>query len=1092
MPLWLTPYALLYRRDVFDSHNISVPRTWEQALRIADEYGHGRLGPGLPQRAFCFEGNPACGSAHAILMYIVGTMVQLRGPSHGTWFDPDNLQPMYTGEAMRRALRIFAQLKNHSVSDDTPCLAVYRMLASGECLMVWGFSFAFKAASHNSSAMRGKQGVAGTPGSTTVLDRRSGRLVPCDRELCPFAEVINDTLTGQQTLVNTILPIDSWAFAINAHAPPHRQAAAYAVLHTFTGPEEHMRVLLMPTTEVTPLRTSELDQAAWVAAGYADRDVADYLEFYQNSFQHSNTYYELRMPGVFQVYTLVHNSVIRWLSGNYTIDEVIAFATTGTEEDGRSRSEIILLAVLVPVLGASVLLLASLWGVLRWRRVLDERQARRSGAPHAGPNTTLLVTDIQDSTCLWESLHAEVMDAAVKLHHRVIRGLLVLHNGYESATEGDSFILAFHKPDRALAFALAAQDALLAAEWPSELTDSSYAATLYVRHDPAAAAQLAAVLPASTSIREALVTAAGQDTLSPSKAAAAAVVATVRQQRASSGPSPLAPPQQTSRELAPAAADSVDAGSPFTASACPRSPYASAGSRCVPGPGPGAGPPDPRVLASPIKDSRRGSLDAGAKDSRRMSLDAIVRSRRSYKKVHLPAPSPAAAALLARHQLTDGSNHSEHCVPDSQPGLDGASQSQMSSAANTVGSHPLPPFMALPSDGVACANTERADSGAPSDSSTLQAAVSCVSMTLVDALGCLFPEAVAPRSYTGNVGPTLLLYRGLRVRMGMHSGVASEAEVQYNRASGRVVYPGRSLQLAKAVSDAGRGGQTTLTQASAVCSATQRALDPKAAATLGGGYVLLSAGWHVLKEGEAAIKVHSVFSRGLLPRAGHMAPPRSVEEKVPGSLQAPLGRVVVALAQVADAQDFASWGLEISMGSHVAISRTAGRLACKHCGYLVTTAPGSVQAVFLRPFAALQWVLELQDELGPATQEEAATQGAPEPQTRSCTSSRSMDTREAANMLRRAAAVAHLSILNLKAGVVAGPASAALSDSGEVTYSGWAAKRAACLAAHAQWHEVLACTRVVREVAGEPEGPSKYRDSASLDAVEGGLGGRVV
>ncbi|KAG2481931.1 hypothetical protein HYH03_019108 [Edaphochlamys debaryana] len=90
------------------------------------------------------------------------------------------------------------------------------------------------------------------------------------------------------------------------------------------------------------------------------------------------------------------------------------------------------------------------------------------------------------------------MDVALKTHHRVIRQLLIQHAGYESATEGDSFILAFAKPDRALAFALSAQDALLAAEWPGELLDSAHATTLVVTHDTTAcaAAQLSIAGPA--------------------------------------------------------------------------------------------------------------------------------------------------------------------------------------------------------------------------------------------------------------------------------------------------------------------------------------------------------------------------------------------------------------------------------------------------------------------------------------------------------------------------------------------------------------------------------------------------------------------
>ncbi|GIL86420.1 hypothetical protein Vretimale_11650 [Volvox reticuliferus] len=89
--------------------------------------------------------------------------------------------------------------------------------------------------------------------------------------------------------------------------------------------------------------------------------------------------------------------------------------------------------------------------------------------PGATPLTTLLVTDIQNSTNLWEQLPTSIMNEAIRLHHRCLRGLLLKCNGYESATEGDSFILAFHGPMDAARFAILAQSALLELPWPQQL-----------------------------------------------------------------------------------------------------------------------------------------------------------------------------------------------------------------------------------------------------------------------------------------------------------------------------------------------------------------------------------------------------------------------------------------------------------------------------------------------------------------------------------------------------------------------------------------------------------------------------------------------
>lgn len=102
--------------------------------------------------------------------------------------------------------------------------------------------------------------------------------------------------------------------------------------------------------------------------------------------------------------------------------------------------------------------------------------------PGLGPEktVTLVITDIQGSTSLWDAYPEEVscpcvatlsathlfdvrlvgvtqcalglwldgaqMAKAVALHHRCLRAALNECNGYEVATEGDSFKCAFHTP----------------------------------------------------------------------------------------------------------------------------------------------------------------------------------------------------------------------------------------------------------------------------------------------------------------------------------------------------------------------------------------------------------------------------------------------------------------------------------------------------------------------------------------------------------------------------------------------------------------------------------------------------------------------
>ncbi|GFH27598.1 guanylate cyclase domain-containing protein, partial [Haematococcus lacustris] len=90
--------------------------------------------------------------------------------------------------------------------------------------------------------------------------------------------------------------------------------------------------------------------------------------------------------------------------------------------------------------------------------------------PAAGDKATLVITDVQGSSKLWETLPAGVMESGMKVHDELVRRLALDSSGYEWATEGDSFLLCFHTPQAAVAFATQLQDALLqCSQWASPL-----------------------------------------------------------------------------------------------------------------------------------------------------------------------------------------------------------------------------------------------------------------------------------------------------------------------------------------------------------------------------------------------------------------------------------------------------------------------------------------------------------------------------------------------------------------------------------------------------------------------------------------------
>ena len=78
---------------------------------------------------------------------------------------------------------------------------------------------------------------------------------------------------------------------------------------------------------------------------------------------------------------------------------------------------------------------------------------------------TLLFTDVEGSTALFEKAGADY-EAAMRVHHALIRAEVARHDGREFHEAGDGFKVAFHDPAKALNCAVAIQRGIEAEPWP--------------------------------------------------------------------------------------------------------------------------------------------------------------------------------------------------------------------------------------------------------------------------------------------------------------------------------------------------------------------------------------------------------------------------------------------------------------------------------------------------------------------------------------------------------------------------------------------------------------------------------------------------
>jgi class 3 adenylate cyclase len=102
-----------------------------------------------------------------------------------------------------------------------------------------------------------------------------------------------------------------------------------------------------------------------------------------------------------------------------------------------------------------------------WYEGLGDRRRTWSKTAPVG-NVTLVFTDIQASTRIWEA-GEQLARHSISAHDAVMRANLHRHGGYEVKTEGDAFMVAFTRPEKAIRFCLDVQKELHAHPWSTKL-----------------------------------------------------------------------------------------------------------------------------------------------------------------------------------------------------------------------------------------------------------------------------------------------------------------------------------------------------------------------------------------------------------------------------------------------------------------------------------------------------------------------------------------------------------------------------------------------------------------------------------------------
>lgn len=181
--------------------------------------------------------------------------------------------------------------------------------------IMWGDMF--RRSNAEGSVVHKKLGIAPTPGSELVLNRKTGMLEKCTRELCPYAKYYEDIGFVNQA---PYAANGGWGGAISANTSPEKQAALADFLLWSASRKQSKQYVIpnstLPWYEINgqdPWRKSQLDVNDWVAQGY-DRNLSkQYVDSIKSNLESNNVVVEARFPKAGEIMSVLDKEVNEYL-----------------------------------------------------------------------------------------------------------------------------------------------------------------------------------------------------------------------------------------------------------------------------------------------------------------------------------------------------------------------------------------------------------------------------------------------------------------------------------------------------------------------------------------------------------------------------------------------------------------------------------------------------------------------------------------------------------------------------------------------------------------------------------------------------------
>ncbi|PWW00020.1 carbohydrate ABC transporter substrate-binding protein (CUT1 family) [Hoeflea marina] len=335
-------HTFAYRKDYFDnadfkaawtsegnSGDFGVPATWQQ-VQATTKFLKGKKDPltGLDAHGYL---DPLKGWGGFGFYFLESrATAYAKHPDNAAWlFDPDTMKPYVNNPAFVRAIQdvmdVMPAQPADQINADPGTTAFQQFLAGTGSMISWWGDVGSNARTSDSSVVGDVVGFSILPGSDDVYNNATGQW---------------DTLPSGPNYAPNMAYIGWGVYVMSrVDSDEKKHKAAWSCAAHLGGKDIALWMAAYPSG-FQPYRNSQFNYPEWVAAGYDEAFVEDYLGSNLDSYNHPNAAIEPRIPGIFQYYSVAEDELAKGFAGQYksaqeTADAIAAAWEKITDQIGR-------------------------------------------------------------------------------------------------------------------------------------------------------------------------------------------------------------------------------------------------------------------------------------------------------------------------------------------------------------------------------------------------------------------------------------------------------------------------------------------------------------------------------------------------------------------------------------------------------------------------------------------------------------------------------------------------------------------------------------------------------------------------------------